>query len=186
MAIAAGSGGDDLRMSGDPQRHRAARLGRAAMGERLGGFIYGTIVALAVVVAGARAYPHDAGHIASLVAATSVALWLAHVYAHALAESVAHDKHVSAAELRYIARREGSIVEAALPPVTALVLGAIGVISTPAAVWAAFGLGLGVLAAQGITVARIEGLGRLGAVTVVAANVSLGVFLVGLKLVVSH
>ena len=38
------------------------------MGERLGGFIYGTIVALAVVVAGAKAYPHEAGHIAALVA----------------------------------------------------------------------------------------------------------------------
>jgi len=167
-------------------RHRAARLGRAAMGERLGGYIYGTIVALAVVVAGARAYPHGAGHIAALVAATSVALWIAHVYAHALAHSVASDERISVAELRHIARREGSIIEAALPPVAALVVGALGVISTRASVWVAFGLGLGVLAAQGIVVARIERLGRLGTLGVVAGNVSLGVLLVGLKLVVTH
>jgi hypothetical protein len=174
------------RATGEAPRHPAARVGRGAMGERLGGFIYGTIVALAVIVAGARAYPHDAGHIAGLVAATSVALWLAHVYAHGLAHSVARDEHLSFAELRYIARREGSIVEAALPPLAALVLGALGVISTQVAVWAAFGLGLAVLAAEGVTVARVERLGRLGTLAVVAGNVSLGVLLVGLKLIVTH
>src|SRR5438034_3278436 len=129
---------DDGPMTGEVHRHRAARVGRVAMGERLGGFIYGTIVALAAVVAGARAYPHGAGHIAALVAATSVAFWIAHVYSHALAHSVASDEHISVAELRHIARREGSIVEAALPPVAALVLGALGVISTRASVWVAF------------------------------------------------
>ena len=104
-------------MTDDLQRHRATRVGRATMGERLGGFIYGTIVVLSVVVAGARAYPHDSAHIAGLVIATTVAFWLAHVYAHALAHSVARDQHLSAAELLYIARREASIMEAALPPV---------------------------------------------------------------------
>ena len=85
---------DDGPMTGEFHRHRAARVGRAAMGERLGGFIYGTIVALAVVVAGARAYPHGAGHIAVLVAATSVAFWLAHVYSNAVAHSVASPKRI--------------------------------------------------------------------------------------------
>lgn len=166
--------------------HRAARIGRAAMGERLGGYIYGTIVTLAVIVAGARAYPHGAGHIAALVAATSLAFWLAHVYSHALAHSVASDEHLSFGELRHIARREGSIIEAALPPLGALLLGALGLISTQAAVWAAFALGLAILAAEGVTVARIERLGLLGTLAVVAGNLSLGVLLVGLKLVVSH
>jgi hypothetical protein len=173
-------------MSGEAPRHRASRVGRATMGERLGGFIYGTIVVLSVIVAGARAYPYDAGHIAGLVVATTVAFWLAHVYAHALGHSVARDQHLSFAELLYIARREASIMEAAVPPVVALLLGAFGVISTQLAVWAAFVLGLVVLAAQGVTVARVERLGRLGTLAVVAGNVSLGVLLVGLKLVVSH
>jgi hypothetical protein len=177
---------DDGPMTHEVHRHPAGRVGRAAMGERLGGFIYGTIVALAVVVAGARAYPHAAGHIAALVAATSVAFWLAHVYSHALAHSVARDQHLSFDELRRIARREGSIIEAALPPLAALLLGAVGVLSTQVAVWAAFGLGLAVLAAEGVTVARVERLGLLGTLAVVAGNVSLGVLLVGLKLVVSH
>src|SRR6266480_2313382 len=150
MSPRPGSRVDDGRMTGEIDRHRAARFGRAAMGDWLGGFIYGTIVALAVVVAGARAYPHAAGHIALLVAATSVAFWLAHVYSHALAHSVASDQHFSFGELRRIARREGSIIEAALPPLAALLLGALGVISTQVAVWAAFSLGLVVLAAEGV------------------------------------
>jgi hypothetical protein len=166
-------------------RLRAARLGFAAMGERLGGFIYGTIVVLAVVVAGAKAYPHSAGRIAILVAVTSLAFWLAHVYAHSLAQSVARDQHLTLAELRHIARRERSIAEAALPPVAALVLGALGVVSTKGAVWAAIGLGLVVLAVQGVAVARIERLGWLGTLAVVAANLGLGVLIIGLKLLLT-
>ena len=143
-------------------RSPASRLGRAAMGERLGGFIYGTIVVLAVLVAGAKAYPHAAGRIAALVAITSVVFWLAHVYAHSLGQSVATDEHLSMAELRHIARREGSIVEAAVPPLGALMLGAFGLVSTRAAVWLAFGLGLAVLAVAGsrLRPRRAPGLAR--------------------------
>jgi hypothetical protein len=156
------------------------------MGERLGGFIYGTIVVLAVLVAGAKAYPHDVGHIAALVAVTSVVFWLAHVYAHSLGQSVATDEHLSLADLRHIARREGSLVEAALPPLGALMLGAFGLLSTRAAVWLAFSLGLAVLAVEGVVFARVERLGPLGTLAIVTANLALGVLLVGLKLFVSH
>jgi hypothetical protein len=170
----------------DEQRPDAVRFRRLATGERLGGFIYGTIVVLGVVVAGERAYPDDAGRIAAMVIVTSVVLWLAHVYAHSLAHSVAHDEHLSLAELRRIARREASIMEAALPPVAALLLGAFGVVSAEVAAWAALGLGLVVLAVQGVTFARVERLGWLGTLGVVSANVGLGVVLVGLKLILSH
>jgi hypothetical protein len=163
-----------------------SRVGRRTTGERLGGFIYGTIIVLAVIVAGARAYEHEAGHIAGLVVATVLVFWLAHVYADAVAHAVALDQHLSLAELRLIARREASIVEAAVPPVAALLLGAFGIVSTKLAVWAAFGLGLVVLCAQGVTFARVERLGRLATLAVVAANLGLGVALVGLKLLVSH
>lgn len=168
------------------EKPRARRLGRAELGERLSGLIYGTIIALAVLVAGAKAYPDAAGRTAVLVAVTSVVFWLAHVYAHSLAHSVAKDEHLSLAELRFIARREASIVEAAIPPCAALLLGAFGLVSTKVAVWIAFVLGLAVLAAQGVVFARAERLGRLGTLTVVAANLALGVVLVALKLLVAH
>jgi hypothetical protein len=157
-----------------------------AIGERLAGFIYGTIIVLSVLVAGSRAFPDDAAHIAVVVVITSVVFWLAHVYAHGLAHSVARDERLSLAELRRIARREGSIVEAAVPPLTALLLGAFGAVSTKAAIWIAFGLGLGVLAVQGIVYARVERLRWPATLLVVAANLGLGIVLVALKLLVTH
>ena len=174
------------RVLGKRQIARLSRLGPSVMGERLGGFIYGTVVVLSVLVAGVRAFPDDAGRIALLAVVTSVVFWLAHVYAHGVAESVAREEHVSLADLRRMARREGSIVEAAVPPVAALLLGALGVLSTQTAVWLAFALGLLVLAVEGIVVARVERLGVLGTVAIVAANLALGLALVVLKLVVGH
>ena len=161
-------------------------LSRTAIGDRLAGFTYGTIIVLSVLVAGSKAFPDDAAQIAAVVVVTSVVFWLAHVYAHGLAYSVAHDEHLSVAHLRRIARREGSIVEAAVPPLAALLLGAFGAVSTKTAVWIAFGLGLGVLAVQGVVFARVERLRWPAALLVVAANLSLGVVLVGLKLLVTH
>ena len=156
------------------------------MGQRLSGFIYGTIVALSVIAAGARAYPDSAGHIAALVAVTCGVFWVAHVYAHGLGHGLVHEEHLSLEELRGIARRESSIVEAALLPVLALVLGAVGLVSTRTAVWAAFALGLLVLGAEGLVFARVERLGPLGTLAVVAANLGLGLLLVALKLFVTH
>ena len=115
-----------------------------------------------------------------------VVFWLAHVYAHGVADSIGREEHISLADLRRMARREGAIVEAALPPVGALLLGALGVLSTHAAVWLAFALGLAVLAIEGVVVARVERFGVLGTVGIVAANLGLGLVLVVLKLVVTH
>jgi hypothetical protein len=175
----------DARVTDDVERSRAVPLG-AAMGERLGGFIYGTIVALAAIVAGAKAYPDASGRIAAFVVVTTGVLWVAHVYSHGLAYSVAHNQHLSLAELGHIARREASIVEAAVPSVAALLLGVLGLVSTEVAVWAALGLGLAVLAIQGVHFARVEQLAWLGTIAVVATNVGLGLLLIGLKLLVSH
>ncbi|HET6600626.1 MAG TPA: hypothetical protein VFG57_01585, partial [Gaiella sp.] len=182
----AAAGGMMWRMLGRRQIARLSRLGPSVMGERLGGFIYGTIVVLSVLVAGSRAYPDDAGRIAVLVVVTSTVFWLAHVYAHVVADSIRREKHISLADLRRMARREGAIVEATLPPVVALLLGAFGVLSTHAAVWLAFALGLAVLAIEGVVVARVERFGALGTMVMVAANLTLGLALVVLKLVVTH
>jgi hypothetical protein len=168
------------------EAQRSARRRRGPIGERLAGFIYGTIVVLAVLVAGVRAYPDDAGRIAGLVLVTSVVFWVAHVYAHALAHSVIHDQHLSRGELLRIARREGSIVGAAVPPLAALLLGASGAVSTKAAVWVAFALGLAVLALQGVVFARIERLSWAATILLVALNLGLGLLLVGLKVFVAH
>jgi hypothetical protein len=173
-------------MADEAQGPRTTSPRRTRIGERLAGFIYGTIIVLSVLVAGTRAFPDEAGHIAALVAVTSVIFWLAHVYAHGLAHSVVHDEHLSLDELTHIARREGSIVGAAVPPLAALLLGAFGVLSTKSAAWLAFGLGLAVLAVQGVVFARVERLSWPAGLLVVAANLGLGVVLVGLKVFVAH
>jgi hypothetical protein len=156
------------------------------MGQRLAGFIYGTIVALSVIVAGALAYPHKAGHIATLVAVTCGVFWIAHVYAHGLGHAVDHEEHLTLDELRRIAVREGSIVEAALLPIAVLLLGALGIVSSHAAVWLAVVAGLIVLGAEGVVFARVERLGFLGTAAVVAGNIGLGLLLVVLKVLTTH
>ena len=164
----------------------AAAAARSIHAERLSGFIYGTIVVLSVIVASARAFPHEPGHAAALVTVTCVVFWLAHVYAQSLGESVVHQKHPSLPELKHVARQEWSIVEAAVPPVAALLVGATGILSAHTAFWLAFALGLAVLVAQGVVFARIERLGPLATFVVVAANLGLGLVLVALKLLVTH
>ena len=139
-----------------------------------------------MLVGGAKAYPRDAWKIVLLLAITAVVFWLAHVYADSLAHVVAEDRHLSLAELRRIGRHESSILEAALPPLAPMVLAAVGLISTKSGTWIAYGLGLGVLMFSGLVFARVERLGWLATLAVVALNVALGLALVALKLVVTH
>jgi hypothetical protein len=159
---------------------------REQIAERLGGFVYGTIVVLSVIVAGAKAYPGDTTRVALLVVITTVVFWLAHAYAHALAHSVRTGVHLTLRDIRRIGRHEAALVEAAVPSLIVLLLGSLDVLDPDTAVWIALGLGLAVLAVQGVVFAHVERLGRTGTVLVVAANLTLGLVLVALKLAVAH
>jgi hypothetical protein len=176
----------DTEQAAPARRSVAHRLSGGAMGDRLGGFIYGTVVVIAAIVPAAKAYPDDSLYVAITALTTCVVLWLAHVYAHALGESVAHGERISGEELRLLARREASVVEAALPPVVALLLGRIGVFSASTAIWVALGIALAILAAEGLVFARAEGLGRTATAGIVAANLAFGALLVALKIAVFH
>jgi len=161
-------------------------IGHAELGERLGGFVYGTIVVLSVIVTGLKAFPDTLWHVALLVGVTTVVFWLAHVYAHGIAFSLGHDEHLSLAELDHIGRREASIVGAGVPPEVALVLGAAGLLSTQVAIWLAFGLGLVVLGAIGVVFARVEHLSPARSALAIVGNLALGLVLIGLKVWVVH
>jgi hypothetical protein len=177
---------EDASVTDDALLGRMARIGRAAMGERLGGFVYGTIVVLAVIVAGAKAYPEHPGHVGLLVAITTAVLWLAHVYAHGLAQGVEADERLTVAGMRRVARHEAAILEAGVPSLIALFLGSLGAFSARTAVWVALALGLVVLVAAGMVFARAERLGPFATLGVVAANLALGLLLIGMKLTVAH
>jgi hypothetical protein len=158
---------------------------RADIAERLGGFVYGTIVVLSVIVAGAKAYPDDTTRIAALVAVTTVVFWLAHAYAHALTHSVRTGERLTLDEVRHIGRHEAALVQAGVPSIVVLLLGSLDALDADTAVWLALGLGLVVLAVQGFVFARVERLGTTATVAVVAVNVALGLLLVALKLLVA-
>jgi hypothetical protein len=155
-------------------------------GERsIGGTVYGTILALATITAGAAAGQHPK-QLLFLVATTSGAIWIAHVYSHALGESIERAHRLDRAELASIAAKELPILLAAAAPTATLVLGAVGLVEESTDIAIAFGVGLAALALQGLRYARVERLGRLGMAAIVAANLALGLLVVALKVVVNH
>jgi hypothetical protein len=127
----------------------------------------------------------DPWKLATTVAAAVFVLWIAHVYAHTLSEAVAEGRQKLYA-MASIARRELGIMASAALPIAALLLGALGVLHETAAVWLALGVGLFTLAAEGVRFARIEGFGRGGTLLATSLNVTLGLFVVMLKVFVAH
>ena len=154
--------------------------------ERIAGTVYGTIVAMAAVAAGASAYAHDLWRLGAIVSGSVLILWVAHVYAHGLGESLTLGRRLTPPELGAIAGRELSIALAAVLPVIAIALGAAGVLDDETAVWFALGVGVATLAVQGVRYARLERLSGTGTVVSIALNVSLGLLIVALKVILSH
>jgi hypothetical protein len=152
----------------------------------IAGTVYGTIVVMATVTAGAHGPEIDPWRVASVVAVTVLVLWIAHVYSHALAESLERGRRLDRAELGSVAARELAIPAAAVAPIAALVLGALEVLSEQTAVWLALGIGVATLAVEGARYARLERLGRTGTLVSVALNVFLGLVIVGLKALIAH
>jgi hypothetical protein len=152
----------------------------------IAGTIYGTIVVMATVAAGSEAGDTDAGHLAGIVAVTVLVLWIAHVYSHALAESVHAGRPLDRGELGRLAKREFAIPLAAVVPVAALTLASFGILREQTAVWLALGVGVAALAVQGARYAAVERLNRRGRLVAVAINVLLGLAIVGLEASLAH
>jgi hypothetical protein len=167
-------------------RHdRAKRLLFGAPG-RIAGTVYGTIVVMATVAAGSHGEDTDAGQLAVVVGVTALVLWVAHVYAHALGESLAQGRRLDRAELGSVALRELAIAAAAVVPVAVLVLAALGVLDEQSAVWLVLAVGVTTLGAQGARYAAVEQLDRAGTIAAIALNVLLGLVIVALEASVAH
>ena len=152
----------------------------------IAGTVYGTIVVMATVAAGYQGEDTNAWRLAAVVAGTVLVLWVAHLYAHALAESIDRGRRLDRAELGALARREWSIPAAAGPPIAVLLLAAFGVLGETAAVWLALGIGVVTLGIQGARYAALERLGRAGTLTAIAVNLALGLAIVGMKALLAH
>lgn len=158
------------------------------LGSRWGiaGGVYGAIVVMGTITAGSAGRTRSAWELAVVTTATVAVLWLAHVYAHSLGESLEEGRTVTRRELADVARRESSILLAAAGPVLALILGAVDVIEEATAVWVALGIGVATLGAQGLRYAQRERMGRAGTLVAVSVNVALGLVIVALKALVTH
>jgi hypothetical protein len=148
--------------------------------------VFGTITAMATIAAYGRAFPDSPWTVEELVASTAVVLWIAHLYTHALSESISERLPLRFSRLRTLARRELGILFAAVPPSIALTLGAAGLFDETASIWLALVVGLVTLALEGARYARIERLGGTGTAVAVAANFGLGILVVVLKVSVLH
>jgi hypothetical protein len=123
----------------------------------------------------------DLWRLAVIAAATVVTYWIAHVYSDGLGESLEIGRRLTPAELGLIARRESSILLAAVMPVAAILLGVLGVFATRTALWVAVGVGVATLAVRGFRCARLERLSWAGTIVTVAINLALGLVIVLLK-----
>ncbi len=155
------------------------------IGGRVASVVYGTVVAMATVTAAYATEKHP-WRIAVIMWSTAFVLWVAHLYAHTLSESLSEGRRLSRRELVSVGGRESGILLASVGPGIALILGAVGVLAEKTAVWAALGVGLATLAAEGVRYARVERLGLTGTLAVTAANLALGALVVVLKVVVAH
>jgi hypothetical protein len=172
----------DARTLRAPGRVRRIVLGTPGS---IAGTVYGTIVVMGAITAGSEGV-RDPWRIAAVVDATVLVLWLAHVYAHGLGESITRGRRLDRPELLSVGRRELAIPLAAVAPTAALVLGGLGLLGDSTAVWLAIAIALATLAVQGVRYAALEGLGPLATAVSVCLNLALGLVLVALKVLVAH
>jgi hypothetical protein len=170
----------------DPTRTRRAAHLVFGIDERIASTVFGTLTTMATVAAYGRAFQHSPWKVEELVITTAIVLWIGHVYAHALSESIHQGRPLRAGGVWFVAHRELGILLAAVLPCIALTLGGIGVFSERNSIWLALALGLATLAVEGVRYARIEGFRFTGTLVAVALNVGLGFLVVALKVLVLH
>jgi hypothetical protein len=169
-------------------RRLAQSLTQLLFGNRdtISGTVYGTIIILAVIAAEARGYEGHMWQLGGVAFTTALVLWMAHVYAHGLGESVREGRRLTLVEVRVIARREYAIVLSAVPPVCAIIAGSTGLIDEHSAYRLATALGIAALTFQGVRYATIERLGWPGTVLAVALNLLFGLAIVLAEVWVAH
>ena len=146
--------------------------------------IYGLILATSVIAVSREYDPSNAGRIGVTVLVTGVVFWLAHIYARGLACSLRNHRMLNRSEVREVLRHDWPLVEATVPPVLILGLGALDIVPDKAAILAAMLAALVELAAVGAYVARTSGAGLPGTVVSAVIAVTLGSAVVLLKALV--
>lgn len=180
MSSPVDSGASDAPYSGvRAQQVSSAVLGR---GRGIAGTVYGTVVVMSALVAATA--DHRRWELVAVVGSTALVIWVSHVYAHGVGESVGQGRRLDGSEFRGIVGRQLPILAAAVAPIGVLALGAAGVLRESGAIWFALGIGLVTLGVEGARYAHVERLGRAGTLAVVTVNLALGGIVVGLKVLI--
>ena len=153
---------------------------------QVGSTVYGTVLVLAALTAAYAAERHQPKKLVELVVTAVFVFWSAYVYAHALSESIETATPLSRPGVAHIARRELGIMLAAVVPILALLLGVVGLVAEGTSVWLAIALGLITLTAEGYRYARVADLGAVGTVSILVANLLLGLSIVVMKVSLVH
>src|SRR5215213_7426762 len=90
--------------------------------------IYGLILATSVIAVSREYDSSNAGLIGVTVFVTGLVFWLAHVYARVLAGSISRQRMLGRAEVRDVLRHDWPLVEATLPLLVILGLGALDLV----------------------------------------------------------
>ena len=150
------------------------------------GAIYGTIVVMAAIAGGGVARGVPSGTILGGAIASGIVFWLAHVYTDVIAARVEGSAVSLPADIRQAMRAQSPILEAVFLPGAALLLGVTRVLEHDAAVRLAMVLGLIDLFAWGIAHGRAAGLPRHQVLLVGLTDMSFGVVIVVLELLLHH
>jgi hypothetical protein len=143
--------------------------------------VYGQILATSLVATLSEDHEISAAQLLFWLAVTMVVFWVAHVYAEAVARRLDSGHELGVADLRDLVRNDLPELLAALPAITALALGALGVYSRETAVELAIGGGVVLLATWGYVIARRTGMSGRATVGSVVLNGAVGLAIVGLK-----
>jgi hypothetical protein len=154
--------------------------------DSIAGTVYGTIIVLSVITAGASAFEHGHWKLDVVIGVTVLVFWVAHVYAHIIGESLQEGHRLNRGQIKLVAQRELAIPLAAVLPLSVVLLGTLGVIKSTTALWIAIGIGVTTLVVEGIRFARLERMGVTGTVVSVGLNLAFGLALVAVKATLSH
>ena len=146
--------------------------------------IYGTILVMAVISGLSHDEDIGSAKLIAAVCATTLVFWIAHVYAEILGRRLEGEEQFAWASIRVVMRGEWPIVEAALLPVLALLVGVVGIVDTDTAVNIAIGAGVVELFAWGIAAGRKLELSTGATVLAGVVNGALGLVIVLLKVLV--
>ena len=171
---------------GDGPVADSARASQERQPTDYAGAIYGSLLAASVVAGtGPGHQPPQPAQLTALLLATGVVFWLAHVYAHLVGEKSSRAL-VSLQEFRVWARREWPIVQAAVPPAAAVVIGAFLGLSDAGAAWLALAVAVGSQLGWALYVAASAGATKSRLVAAGVVNLILGLLIVLLKAALTH